>query len=108
MHEEIVALAAGLTGQETGPLLEDLCTAAELYWTGRLKEGISPEDCGAAFRCAAALTAAAGLLQGEKSTFRAGSVSVTTAGGGDFRAEAAALMAPYVQDGSFAFQGVRG
>lgn len=108
MHEEIIALAAQLTGQEADALLENLCTAAEAFWKERLKAGITPEACGAAFRCAAALTAAAGLTQGEAGTFRAGSVAVTTAGGGDFRAEAAALMRPYTRDDGFAFLGVRG
>lgn len=112
MHEEIVTLAARLTGEEAGsPLLEDLCTAAEAAWTARLREGVTAEDCGAAFRCAAAFTAAANLMGGEGGgTFRVGSVSVTTpaSGGGDFRALAAGLMAPYAVDGSFAFRGVRG
>ena len=116
MHEEIVVLAAGLTGQETGPLLEDLCTAAERYWTGRLKEGISPEDCGAAFPLAAAMVVMDGLERavgsGKVTSFTAGEVSIRTEGETGRRetrtAQAERLMAPWLGETGFAFRGVAG
>ena len=37
------------------PLLEALCAAAEAELAGGLREGLAPEDCSDAFRCAAAL-----------------------------------------------------
>ena len=79
---------------------------------------MSPEDCGA-FPCAAALLAAAGLLPcrdgGDVERFTAGEVSLQTGGNGGLcaaagllRRQAAAMMAPYWADDSFAFAGVRG
>ena len=116
MLEQILTLAAAIArpSEAERPLLEALCTSE-----GRLRDGISPEDCGDAFPCAAALLAAAGLLPcrsgGDVEQFTVGDVSVRT--GGDNRAcqtaaamrrQAAGMMAPYWGDGEFAFQGVRG
>ena len=100
-------------------VLEALCTAAEAEMTQRLQEGVTPEDCGDAFSCAAALLAAAGLLPcrsgGEAEQFTVGDVSVKTGSGGQvceaaaaMRRQAASIMAPYWGDSEFAFQGVRG
>lgn len=118
MHEAIFELAKALTqpAQAELPLLEALCAAAGAELAGRLREGLTPEDCGDAFRCAAALLAAAGLLPGreagEAEQFSAGEVSLRTGDGGQaasaLRRQAEALMAPYWQDDGFAFLGVRG
>ena len=120
MHEKILTLAKAIVrpAEEEEALLDALCTAAEAELTGRLREDVSPEDCGA-FPCAAALLAAAGLLPcrdgGDVERFTAGEVSLQTGGNGGLcaaagllRRQAAALMAPYLADDSFAFAGVRG
>ncbi len=121
MLEQILTLAAAIArpSEAERPLLEALCTSAEAEMKRRLPADISPEDCGDAFPCAAALLAAAGLLPcrsgGDVEQFTVGDVSVRT--GGDNRAcqtaaamrrQAAGMMAPYWGDGEFAFQGVRG
>lgn len=120
MHEKIYTLAAAIAGptEEERPLLEALCTAAQADLASRLREGTAPEECGEAFFCAAALMATAGLLPGREAggveQFTVGEVSVRT-GGRDgctaaaaLRRQAAALIAPYCEDDSFAFWGVRG
>lgn len=122
MHEKILTLAQSITGAKDSEtlLLDQLCTAAADNWEGRLRPGVMPSDCEEAFTCAAAFTAAAGLLTGRGSgetvsSFSAGSVSVrsraaaetdTTAGA--LREQAERLMAPYVEDARFSFRGVRG
>ena len=120
MHEKILTLAKAIVrpAEEEEALLDALCTAAEAELTGRLREDVSPEDCGS-FPCAAALLAAAGLLPcrdgGDVERFTAGEVSLQTGGNGGLcaaagllRRQAAAMMAPYWADDSFAFAGVRG
>ena len=66
MHETILELARTVSGagEAETALLEALCQAAEAAWTGRLREGVAAEDCGTAFPCAAAFTAAADLAAG--------------------------------------------
>lgn len=119
MREKILALAAELTGQEPTELLEMLCDAAEAVWQGRLRAGMTAEDCEAAFCCAAAFTAAGDFLLGRGvdgiASFTAGAVSVKAREGSDGAAMAAALylaaermMAPYGEPGSFCFRGVQG
>ena len=120
MHEEILRLAAAIVqpSETEMPLLEALCTAAAEETERRLREEQRPEMCTDAFLCAAALLAAAGLLPGRECAaveqFTAGEVSLRQ-GGGDLcqaaaalRRQAAAMMAPYWKDDSFAFLGVRG
>ena len=117
MHEEVLTLALAVSGagETETALLEALCAAAEGDWTARLQSGVTPEDCGAAFRCAAAYTAAADWTAGrgdEVSSFTAGEVSVRgrsaaeTAAG--LRQTASRLMAPYARSADFSFRGVRG
>ena len=61
--ETILTLAKVLSGagEDEEPLLEALCQAAERQWERRLRPGVTAEDCGEAFPCAAAFTAAADL-----------------------------------------------
>lgn len=96
-------------------LLAALCAAASAELARRLKPGLTPADCGDAFTCAAAYTAAACFLpsRAERDEFTAGDVSVKPSG--EFRQtlpvmmeRAESLIAPYVTDGGFAFLGVRG
>ena len=118
--EQIMRLASAIVQPSEAelPLLEALCTAAEEEIRRRLREEITPEDCGDAFLCASALLAAAGLLPcrsgGDVEQFTVGDVSVRTGGGGQvcqaaaaMRQQSASLMAPYWGDGAFAFQGLR-
>ena len=120
LQETIVMLARAVSGAEEGEeaLLEALCRAAETYWRGRLRRGVRAEDCGEAFPCAAAFTAAAYLTAGQAGgveSFTAGCVTVKRAGGESagrqaerLRRSAEALMAPFTEPGDFAFRGVSG
>ena len=119
MRERILelALAAAGGGEAEKTLLEPLCQAAERAWLGRLREGLAPEDCGEAFPCAAAFTAAAALAAGEGggASFSAGDVSVTPPGGGEslrraenLRQAAERLMEPFVRAAGLWAQGVEG
>lgn len=112
-------VAGGLSGggQEDSALLEALCEAAIERWKQRLREGVAPEDCGSAFVCAAAFTAAANFAcgGGGVESFSAGEISVKGRGAAQsaavaekLRQAAEELMAPYVHGAEFAFQGVRG
>lgn len=119
-HERILELAEAMTGpsEEERPLLEALCTAAETAAAERLKEGLTPADCGCTYLCAAAMLAAAGLLpcreSGGTEQFTAGDVTVRSGGsdgceaGASLRRHAAILMADYWEDDGFAFVGVKG
>lgn len=113
MKEEIISLAGELSGVKDSPLLELLCTAAYQSWEERLREDVTAEACGAAFCCAAALTAAAELSGGRSGidSFSVGALSVKAAEGAgakEMHQAAERLMSPYVKQGTFAFRGVRG
>ena len=119
-QETILTLAKALSGagEDEEPLLGSLCLAAEARWKGRLRPGVTVEDCGEAFPCAAAFTAAADLaadLGGGLSGFTAGSVTVQVRGAAEAAAQAAELrrtaerlMAPFAVPEDFCFHGVRG
>lgn len=120
VHQRVLELAAAMTlpTEQEKPMLEALCTAAEAMAAQRLKEGLTPADCGCTYLCAAAMLAAAGLLpcreSGGVEQFTAGDVTIRT-GGGDgcaegaaLRRQAACLMAGYWEDDGFAFVGVKG
>lgn len=119
MSEEILALCRAMgAGQEE--LLLPLTLAVEKQLAGRLKEGVSPEDCGTAFPLAAAMlvmdrlsAATGGGGAGEITSFTAGDLTVRkeTGSGGESRslsAQAEGLLAPWLKDGAFAFRGVEG
>lgn len=121
MFEHVLSLASVIVqpSEEEKPLLAALCAAAVTDLTGRLRPSLTPEDCGDAFPCAAALSAAAAMLPcrggGDVEQFSAGDVSVRTGGSGgarqaagEMRRRAEEIIAPYAADGSFAFRGVRG
>ena len=121
MGEKILELAKGISGAGDGELalLSALCTAAEQAWRARLRADVAPENCGEAFCCAAAFTAAADLTAGRDggavSGFTAGAVSIQGRSVSDGAALAAALrqtaerlMAPYAEAVDFSFRGVRG
>ena len=122
MREEITAIASELSHstQAEENVLDKLCTAACAEIEGKLREGISKEDCEGAFTCAAAWLAAAALSSARSSgedvsSLRAGDLSVTKRSGAEcgkqyerLRKQAWELMAPYVKDSGFCFRGVRG
>lgn len=120
MEDRILALArAAVGGPAEEALLTSLCAAARQYWESRLQEGLTAADCGEAFPCAAAFTAAADLLAGGNGgfveSFRAGEISVkgraaaeTAAQARSLRQTAERLMAPFAVSENFSFQGVRG
>ena len=121
MFEQIPVLAAAiaLPTDAERPLLAVLCTAAVDGISRKLRPGLTAEDCGDAFLCAAAMTAAAGLIScrgsGDVEQFSAGDVSLRTGGSGDscqaaaaMRKHAAEMMGPYWADDRFAFAGVKG
>lgn len=119
--ETILTLAKVLTaaGEDEEPLLEALCQAAEQRWNKRLRPGMTAEDCGKAFPCAVAFTAAADLAAARGgdgvSGFTAGSVSVRIRSAAEscalaesLRRTAERLMAPFAAPEDFCFRGVRG
>ena len=121
MREEILTLARIVSGagEAEEALRDSLCQAARLRWEGRLREGLTPEDCGRAFACAAAFTAAADLAAGRGGggawAFRGGDISSRGGGAAEaaslaqgLRRTAEALMAPYAETEDFCFKGVRG
>lgn len=120
MRETILELARAICvpGETEVPVLEALVSAAEAELAGRLGSETSPEDCGDAFLCAAALLAAAGLLAcrtgGDVEQFTVGEISLRSGSGGSgggaeiLRRQAERLMAPYWTDDGFAFLEVRG
>lgn len=105
-------------GQEE--LLLPLALAVERQLAGRLKEGVSPEDCGTAFPLAAAMVVTDRLSavtggggSGEITSFTAGDLTVRkeAGSGGTSRtlsAQAEGLLAPWLKDGGFVFRGVKG
>ena len=118
MMEEITAIASELSHatQAEEAVLTKLCAAACGEIEGKLREGISKEDCEGAFTCAAAWMAAAALASArasgeDVSSLRAGELSVTKRSGAEYerlRRQAWELMAPYVRDSGFCFRGVCG
>lgn len=122
MSEEIIALcrAMGASGDRE-ELLLPLARAVECQLTGRLKEGTAPEDCGPAFPLAAAMLVmdrlsgmTGGGSAGEVTSFTAGDLSIKQSASGSGRtakslsAQAEGLLAPWLADTGFVFQGVEG
>ena len=113
-------MAASGAGEEQRALLEPLCAAAENAWLGRLRKGVTAEDCGEALICAAAFTAAADLTAGDGgggglASFSAGDISVKARDSGEraktaesLRQAAERLMEPYVRAAGLWVRGVRG
>lgn len=108
--QALVRTLGGGTDQEE--LLVMLCQAAETELAGRLRPGLTPEDCESAFVPAAAWMVLAWLQAGEAgvASFTAGNLTIhrTGQGAAELTAQAERLMAPYLVDGGFSFQGVAG
>ncbi len=106
-----LALAMGASkGDEE--VLGLLCQAAMDDLSRRLRPGVMMEDCSPAFEIACAWLALDHLeaASGTVNHVSAGDISfdLEGAGGGDLRQRAERLMAPYVVEKGFCFQGVRG
>ena len=114
MVQEVLELAMTLGKLEESQGLKALCEAAVEALTGELREGVSPEDCGAAFVLGAAWLALAGMETGRDGveSFTAGAVSIRTGGSGErekaLRLQARQVMKPFLRDEGFIFRGVRG
>ena len=116
MIERIIALAMAMgTAEDQREVLEPLCAAAQQALAAQLRVGVTPQDCADAFTVCAAwmaldlLSAAGG--GGEVTSFTAGDVSIQMGSGGESRGlteQIQRLMAPYLTDGGFYFQGVTG
>lgn len=98
-------------------LLLPLAQAVERQLAGRLREGVAPEDCGSAFPLAAAMTAVELLSAmtggGDGVTsFTAGELTIRREQGGTGRKglsdQAEGLLAPWLGDTGFMFQGAEG
>jgi len=116
MTKEILNLcrAMGAT-EDQEELLLPLIQAAQVRLERRLRAGVTPEDCGAAFPLAAAMTAMDSLSRcagGDRVTsFTAGEVSIRTGNSGTqdgLSGQAERMLAPWLKEAGFAFQGVRG
>ena len=121
MNEEIMALcrAMGAAGDQE-ELLLPLVRVVREQLAARLKDGAVPEDCGPAFPLAAAMTAmdrlsgmTGGGSGGEVTSFTAGDLTIRKeAGSGglskSLSAQAEGLLAPWLGDTGFVFQGVEG
>ena len=120
MSEEIVAMAQklGHVADEDLEILTALCQAAEAEVTARLREGLSPEDCGQSYVLGCAWLALAALAANEAGNaplkFTAGEVSIQEESGDAvqrsraLRLQAETVLGPYLQDSGFVFQGVEG
>ena len=116
MTEKVLKLLAAMgadTSQEE--LLTPLCQAVQDSLARRLRPGVTAEDCESAFITAAAWMVLAGLRTGDGgagvTAFTAGDVTIRREGGRETASlleQAERLMAPYVVDGGFFVQGVRG
>ena len=116
MTEQIIALALAMGASESQrEVLEPLCAAAESALAAQLRPGITPESCADAFAVCAAWMALDGLYAAGGgsgvTSFTAGDVSIQTGNGGEtggLTEQIQRLMAPYLRDGGFYFQGVTG
>ena len=114
MIEQIYAqalLMAGKLTQEQENLLQMLCRVAKRQLEGRLRPGITAEDCRSDFVCAGSLLALAALSEsdGGPERFTAGELTIQKSGGDAaarcLRSQAELILMPYVRD-CFAFLGV--
>lgn len=120
MVQEMIALCRAMgASADQEELLLPLAQAVERQLAARLREGVAPEDCGPAFPLAAAMTVMDRLSgmtgsgsAGEVASFTAGDLTVRKESGGtagkSLSAQAEGLLAPWLGDTGFVFQGVEG
>ena len=105
LNDQVLNQAELLAG-EMDERLRLLCGAAVAILTGRLRDGVAPEDIREPFVTAASLMAYARWSRGRDiQEFRAGDLTVKKGQIGDFQGEALAMLAPYLKSG-FVFLGV--
>lgn len=116
MTEQVLELLLALCGPgQDETVLRLLCESACRALDRRLKDDLSPEDCGGAYPLAAAWIAM-DWLRGSQgmngiTSLSAGDISIHREGGGDsgtLSDKAMELMAPYLGDDGFIFRGVDG
>lgn len=115
LNEQIYAQALLLAGDldtQQSKLLETMCGVSAASLDARLRDGITAEDCKAAYLAAAALLALAALseldLRSNPEQFSVGDFSVKTgsnAAAACLRRQAEMMIAPYLRD-AFSFRGV--
>lgn len=106
-------LLAGQIDQSQQPLLELFCSSAVTNLIARLRQGLTPDDCRAAFVAAGALYALAALTETDAvaglQRMQIGDVTLvpggTSAATRCLRKQADLIMAPYCVD-NFSFRGV--
>ena len=121
MAEQIMALCRAMgASADQEELLLPLVQAVCSQLAARLKEGVFPEDCGPAFPLAAAMNVmdrlsgmTGGGSSGEVTSFTAGALTIRKEASADglsrtLSAQAEGLLAPWLRDGGFVFQGVDG
>lgn len=116
MEAEILALALELSGLEEGEAvgLPLSCRLAAQELKGRLRPGVTPEDCGTVFPAAAAKMALADWLEtrliGQPRKFTAGEVSVEegSADPAGLRRQALRLLGGFLDGEGIHLKGVRG
>lgn len=107
-----LAMALGKCSAEEETALTILCTQAAIQLEGRLRKGITSEDCPEAFALAGAWTALAhyALSADKVKQFSAGDVTVYHRDAQEqytaFLLQAEQILRPYVQDEGFCFRGV--
>lgn len=114
LDEQIYAQALMMAGEldrEQDALLRILCRASRNTLEGRLRSGITSEDCRADFIAAGSLYALAALSEADDGPerFTAGELTIQRSGSAAaancLRRQAELMMVPYIRDG-FAFLGV--
>lgn len=116
LSEQIYAQALLLTQdapEKQLPLLEMLCRSAENSLRGKLRDGVSPEDCKADFVASASLYALAAMSEldevAQLDQVKLGDLTLRRespdAAACCLRYQADMMMQPYVKD-TFAFMGV--
>ena len=113
---EILSFAEMLAGEDADrTILTAMCGAAASELEARLRDGVSAEALGSTFSMAAGVLAMSMYCAVERPekirSFRAGDVSVNYGGEAtaeSLRSAAEALLAAYLRDRGFAFQGVQG
>lgn len=114
MQEEILQLVRALCSPtEEDAVLEVLCRAACSHLDSMLAEGVTAENCRDAYLPAAAWLTMDMLRDSRGwegiTALTAGDMTVRRAtGSGELECRALSVMAPWLKDRTFVFQGVRG
>ena len=116
MEERMLEMAMRLGKVDEGEreTLALLCAQAARQLVLRLREGVTPEQCGDAFSLAGAWLALAGLCSAGDGVdrFTAGDLTIQHRDGAAretaYRLQAEQVIRPYVRDDGFVVRGVRG